>query len=1312
MFALKHKHLYFLFALSIFLIIFSFSQKAFAEELIDDLYLVEGYQTVSGNGTLFQVNIGADSILEFKTQTSVDLRIDASDKMIIIENEPSETEITTAITISNLHPSTTYYKYSDSYLNLEEITTDATGSLTYQQDVSDFHSVFIQTTKSTKIISPTSTGGSCSSIGTWDNSTKTCTLTQDVFETIQINGDGITLDGAGHTVQGSSVGFGVYVPQQSNVAVKNLVIKGFFWGINATQASQSNFSNNILENNVRGGILFSSSQNITLQNNQLIDDDFYVTGNMVSHYTHSIDISNTIDGKSILYLVNAHDEEYREMSVNAFYCIACNNVLFEGSIFTANDAHIVLYKTNSTVIKNVELQSDTSYISLENSTLNTIEGNIVNRFYNQGIVLFSSTENRIAYNTLTGSEPIALFSSNDNLVEYNNTSGSSSGIYLSGSNSNIIRLNESHSGKWGVNLNHRSTLNELYDNTFRENTYGIGLFFRSSNGNLIYNNNFIDNQDAIYNDGTTNQVFDKPLPIGGNYWSQFDEDSEGCQDADNNNICDTQFSLGDAGNNVDNFVWKVLDGWKEEIQSSEKAISSFNFQSLTPVVEGVINETDHTIFLTVPFGTDVTTLVPTITSSSGASVSPDNNIFQNFSTPVAYTVTAENGSTQVYTVTVVVATHTPVLIIPGVLGTEISKTTDTGPEKLWLDIAKNLTDIGDQFMDALQFNSDLTPTDTSLTLGDVIRKITFLKISYDYSDGLIKEFESQGYIEGTDLFLFPYDWRYGVNEDNVNKLKQKIVDVLDQTSSDEVDIIAHSTGGLLVKKYVVENPEDNHIDKAVFVGVPNTGAPKAFKVLIQGDGFGVPLLADSEMKKISANFPVAYDLSPSEQYFNVKGSYAKIIDQYNLSNKIRDLDFEESNVFLINDHKLNAQALVNAHNLHTTDFDNYDLRTAGIDLYAVNGCKAGTIGKFIEARYHGLLGGDDYIVNNFKIEEIPGDGTVPLESATNLPIDIENKFYALKGKHSTMLTQDGTRQKIVNIISGSALSTQDTITQDISECKLNGRAVSVFSPLSIDIMDQDGNHAGLASDGVSIENNIPNADFQIIGDHKFVYLPTDEGQTYTISVAGTGTGTFTLTDATITEDNIIQTQVFSDISVTPSLLGHINLSSTTTLSLDTNGDGIIDQTLEPTSILDAEQSQDFVPEPPDDNTSPNSSESSSQSSISSGSSRRREAIALITPEDDIAVEEADDETIPPAGVATETPVENQVAQQDDTLVANTQIIQNTESASLPALAKDFSQENSLTANVVDSETPISSTIIVILAGIIGILLIAKNFIKL
>lgn len=512
---------------------------------------------------------------------------------------------------------------------------------------------------------------------------------------------------------------------------------------------------------------------------------------------------------------------------------------------------------------------------------------------------------------------------------------------------------------------------------------------------------------------------------------------------------------------------------------------------------------------------------------------------------------------------------TPVLIIPGVLGTDINKGTD----KLWLDLGRNFTDIGDQFMDPLQFNANLTPLDTSLAVGDLVKNPF---IGQHFYDLIIQEFKDQGYSEGTNsdanLFTFPYDWRYGISgvfsdgSTNVDLLRQKIQDIMTQTGSNKVDVIAHSTGGLLVKKYVMDNLLDNHIGKAVFVGVPNTGAPKAIKVLLKGDSFGIPWLADEEMQKLSKNFPIIYDLSPSQQYFNIKGSYVKVINQDFFSSSSQDLDFNHANSFLTNDHNLNSQALSSAQNLHTTNFDNFDMRNGGVDLYSINGCKAGTISKIIERRAKDIF--DNTLVSYDQPQRSPGDGTVPLESATNLLINQDHKYYALKADHGKMPSQDGIRQKIVNLVTGSNLSVASSLmTQDISQCKLKGKAISVFSPLDIDITDQNGNHAGLASDGVSIENNIPNADFEIMGEHKFIYLPDDEGQTYTVKINGTGDGVFTLREDELDNNLIQQTQVFSDIPVTINLAGQVNLGPTTTLSLDNNGDGTIDQTIQPSLII-------------------------------------------------------------------------------------------------------------------------------------------------
>lgn len=69
---------------------------------------------------------------------------------------------------------------------------------------------------------------------------------------------------------------------------------------------------------------------------------------------------------------------------------------------------------------------------------------------------------------------------------------------------------------------------------------------------------------------------------------------------------------------------------------------------------GVIDQVNGTISLELPAGTG-TTFAPTIRLSDFATVTPASGETQNFSKPVTYKVTAQNGSTNTYTVTVTVS---------------------------------------------------------------------------------------------------------------------------------------------------------------------------------------------------------------------------------------------------------------------------------------------------------------------------------------------------------------------------------------------------------------------------------------------------------------------------------------------------------------------------------------------------------------------------------------------------------------------------------------------------------------------------------
>jgi len=140
--------------------------------------------------------------------------------------------------------------------------------------------MYVATAAASSIDSPSSfsisnaaNGQDCTRIGTWNPDNLTCTLNTDVTFSngtagIYLNSDGVTLDGAGHTLTGNNTGgaSGVFLPGRHGVTIRNLAVAHFDFGILLAYAS----SNNVLQgNNVSAGgsvginIDFSSSNTLT-----------------------------------------------------------------------------------------------------------------------------------------------------------------------------------------------------------------------------------------------------------------------------------------------------------------------------------------------------------------------------------------------------------------------------------------------------------------------------------------------------------------------------------------------------------------------------------------------------------------------------------------------------------------------------------------------------------------------------------------------------------------------------------------------------------------------------------------------------------------------------------------------------------------------------------------------------------------------------------------------------------------------------------------------------------------------------------------
>lgn len=89
------------------------------------------------------------------------------------------------------------------------------------------------------------------------------------------------------------------------------------------------------------------------------------------------------------------------------------------------------------------------------------------------------------------------------------------------------------------------------------------------------------------------------------------------------------------------------------IASTEKEITAFQL-SPTQIGNSVINSAAGTIAVSMPIGSVLTNLTPTtLTISPLATVNPTPSVARDFSSPVVYTVTAQDNSTKTWTVTVI-----------------------------------------------------------------------------------------------------------------------------------------------------------------------------------------------------------------------------------------------------------------------------------------------------------------------------------------------------------------------------------------------------------------------------------------------------------------------------------------------------------------------------------------------------------------------------------------------------------------------------------------------------------------------------------
>jgi hypothetical protein len=260
------------------------------------------------------------------------------------------------------------------------------------------------------------------------------------------------------------------------------------------------------------------------------------------------------------------------------------------------------------------------------------------------------------------------------------------------------------------------------------------------------------------------------------------------------------------------------------------------------------------------------------------------------------------------------------------------------------------------------------------------------------------------------FFVFPYDFRKS-NALSAEKLKQFIQCIQEFYPDNKVDILGHSQGGIVARRYVLDSVRagyDHKVDKVITIASPFLGAPEAlYKLETGGDylpdglsgglidqlGFSVALITPPTLKRLAEFFPSAHQLLPTRDYNNLSGESLREFGDMN-DDGIPDQSYtyEQTKTFINNDfsRSLPGNTEADFHDCITSPMacgqDNWQGDQSGVKYFHIVATKAGeTTTTSVNVKYDEVCnsssetGEPDICVSirNFSPVKGTGDGTVP-----------------------------------------------------------------------------------------------------------------------------------------------------------------------------------------------------------------------------------------------------------------------------------------------------------------------------------------------
>lgn len=471
-----------------------------------------------------------------------------------------------------------------------------------------------------------------------------------------------------------------------------------------------------------------------------------------------------------------------------------------------------------------------------------------------------------------------------------------------------------------------------------------------------------------------------------------------------------------------------------------------------------------------------------------------------------------------------------------------------------------------RYLDALALEADgrtpradLLGVRPNIVVGEPTWNIAGLKPVYEPLDQFLR---AQGYVLGQTLFYFPYDWRKDyITMDQA--LEDTINLALQQSGKEKVVLMAHSTGGVVARNYLLRRGTAK-VDQLITMGTPYIGSPVSARAMEVGDDMGLGAhfgdfgigLHPKQGKALAQNFAGLYDLLPSSLWFTPspadRGAPPPpyLIRTRKQDNQVilEPLNFDQSTAWLAS--RRNTTLLSNALTFQNQGIGNMSLLTDQYFAQRIAGTGRMTPSaiQYSPRQVCGRLFGIPFCKSlpelAFAQSAKFGDDTIALRSAIggNVPAG-DDRYYVVRDiPHLELPGNIQVMAMLSRMLRGTMCSGGGMPADLESIEEINGSQIVLMGTAVLHIYDAAGNHAGpLADQPAGIENKLPGVDYSLGQDS--VLATVAAGGPYTVRIeAASLDGAALLRVDQITQNETSEATVFAGMPITGTTVATFTLA--------------------------------------------------------------------------------------------------------------------------------------------------------------------------